>query len=79
MEKECLKLISISYKELNQTGRAVNQARYDNVLGLHVNQGALGQELVEKTNFKALQSALGLSIELDNKIKENRKNKKGGY
>lgn len=70
--KEALKLLSRSYKYLNDRGKPVSAKSYDNVLALMEMQEALNVELVEKTNFKALQAALGLKIELESEKKEKK-------
>ncbi|MBL6447590.1 tetratricopeptide repeat protein [Fulvivirga sp. 29W222] len=70
--KETLKLLSHSYRNLNNSGKAVDASRYDRILALKESQEVFEKELVEKTNFKALQAALSLKIELDNQIKEKK-------
>ncbi|MBL6445401.1 tetratricopeptide repeat protein [Fulvivirga sp. 29W222] len=70
--QETLRIIRLSYKGLNKLGKAVSADRYDHILELDGKQDRLEKDLVENTNFQALQAALGLSIELDNQRKENR-------
>lgn len=70
--QETIELTRLSYKFLQNSGKPVSVARYENALTVDGMQDALEEELVEKANFTSLQSALGLSIELDNQIKEKK-------
>ncbi|UII33860.1 tetratricopeptide repeat protein [Fulvivirga ulvae] len=68
--QESLRLIRQSYVALRKAGKPVNIEQYENVLLLDAMQDLLEEEMVDKTNFKALQAALGLSVELDNEKKQ---------
>lgn len=70
--QETLRIIRLSYKALNHAGKAVSADRYDRILELDGKQDKLEKDLVENTNFQALQAALSLSIELDSQRKENK-------
>ncbi len=65
--QETLSLIRVSYKNLETP---VSRTKYDNVLEIDGRQDLLEKELVEKTNFEALQAALGKTIELDQARKD---------
>lgn len=67
--QESLRLIRDSYVALRKANKAVTVGRYENVLVVDGQQDLLEAELIEKTNFNALQSALGLSVELDHEKK----------
>lgn len=71
--QDALHLIRKSYVELRQLNKPVSIARYENVLLVDDVQDKLKEELVEKTNFKALQAALSMKIELDSTKKEKQK------
>lgn len=68
--QETLHLIRESYVQLRKINRPVALARYENVLIVDDIQDKLEEDLVEKANFKALQAALGMVIELDHQKKE---------
>lgn len=68
--QESLHLIRQSYVELRKMNKPVTIARYENVLLVDDRQDKMKEDLVEKTNFKALQAALGMKIELENTQKQ---------
>ena len=70
--QETIDLLRVSYKFLQNSGKQVSAARYENAFAIDGQQDALEDELLQKANFKSLQAALGLSIELDNQIKEKK-------
>ncbi|MBL6446145.1 tetratricopeptide repeat protein [Fulvivirga sp. 29W222] len=70
--QESLRLIRESYVALRRANKPVNIERYEKVLIFDARQDLLEQELVDKTNFMALQAALGLSVELDHEKKQKK-------
>ncbi|MBL6446433.1 tetratricopeptide repeat protein [Fulvivirga sp. 29W222] len=70
--QETIDLIRVSYKFLQNSGKPVGVAKYETAFSIDGMQDSLEEELLEKANFKSLQAALGLSIELDNQIKEKK-------
>jgi len=67
--QESLKLLGIAYKNENAKHGSINSDSYEKLISLDSKQDELEKKLLSQTNFKALQAALGLSIELDNEIK----------
>jgi len=63
--QESLSHIRTGYSELRKTNRAVSVERYENILFIDDKQDKLEEALVEKTNFKSLQAALALKVELE--------------
>lgn len=70
--QETIDLVRVSYKFLQNSGKPVSVARYETALSVDGMQDSLEEELLEKANFKSLQAALGLSLELDNQIREKK-------
>lgn len=70
--QESLRLIRQSYMALRKADKPVSIEQYENILLLDARQDLLEEELVDKTNFKALQAALGLSVELDYEKKQKK-------
>ncbi|UII34882.1 tetratricopeptide repeat protein [Fulvivirga ulvae] len=70
--QETIDLIRVSYKFLQNSGKPVSVARYETAFSVDGMQDSLEEELLEKANFKSLQAALGLSLELDNQIREKK-------
>ena len=68
--QESLGLIRQSYAALRQSDHEVSADQYENILLIDAEQDALEDEMVSKLNYKALQAALGLSVELDHQRKE---------
>lgn len=70
--QETIDLVRVSYKFLQNSGKPVSVTRYETALSVDGMQDSLEEELLEKANFKSLQAALGLSLELDNQIREKK-------
>ncbi|GAA0891924.1 hypothetical protein GCM10009122_16030 [Fulvivirga kasyanovii] len=70
--QESLRLIRQSYTALRKADMPVSIEQYENILLLDARQDLLEEELVDKTNYKALQAALGLSVELDYEKKQKK-------
>ncbi|UII22874.1 tetratricopeptide repeat protein [Fulvivirga ligni] len=67
--QETLELTRETYKSLRQSSSAVMVSKYEHVMEIDAKQDALKREFADNTNYKALQTALSLSIDLNNEIK----------